>query len=402
MNTRAFRRSLPGMVLVLGLAAEGHAQVPPGGDLNSLAHQMSDQVRHLGEDIASDLGQAPQGRHLLQDTQELSQAVDQFHETLHDRPDPVSARQAYAGIDGTWHHLRGQLSQPGATSPAVDRAARRVDAIDAQIHQSLGLNAPPQEFYGGTQAPTGIAETRRLAHALVSRAEALSQTIRSTMGNDPNGAALAADAAQLAQVADGFHDAIDANQPVEVAARAFGPVDQIADRVERYVTTAQVPPQVGAAWQSFASVEVLIHQNLGLQSPQPNVQIGYAQPIGGGQSPLIALAAQLENQTGEFVAAFGPLARSVHDGDDIMEDARRLQRATDAFRRETAGGQAPNRLAYTFRNVDADWQRLARRANRVARGNQGPYVAQLQNIGVTCEQIHRVLGMPGYSPAFNR
>jgi hypothetical protein len=74
---------------------------------------MADQVRHLGEEIASDLGQTPAGRNLVRDTQELAQAVNEFHETIHDRPDPNRVRRAYAGIGGTWHHLQNALSQPG-------------------------------------------------------------------------------------------------------------------------------------------------------------------------------------------------------------------------------------------------------------------------------------------------
>ncbi len=398
MRVLSIQQVVLGTMMALGFTGLGYGQAGAPGDVNNLAHQMAEQVRHLGEDIASDLGQAPQGRHLMQDTQELAQAVDQFHESLHGRLDPNSVRQAYGGIDGTWHHLRGQLSQPGSTSPAVDRAARRVDALDARIHQSLGMNEPPPGFYGGAQPPAGIAETRRLAHALVTRADALAAAIQGTMGNDPNGAALAEDATRLARAADGFHDAIDANQSVQVAAQAFRPVDELADRLERYVTTNRVPPPVGSAWQSFASVEVLIHQNLGLQSPQPNVQIGLAPPPGGGRSPLLDLAAQLDGETDAFVDDFAPVARSIPDGDEMLEDARRLQRATDEFRKETARGLEPNRLAHSFRDVDACWQRLARRVNRVARGRTGPNIARVQRLGEICEQVHRVLGMPGYAP----
>ncbi len=389
-----------GSILALGTAGDASGQAVAPGDVNNLAHQMAEQVRHLGEDIASDLGAAPQGRHLIQDTQELAQAVDQFHDTLHDRRDPIATRQAYAGIDGTWHHLRGQLSQPGATSPAVDRAARRVDALDAQIHQALGLNDPPPGFYGGAQAPTGIADTRRLAHALVDRAEALSSAIQATMGNDPNAAGPLADANLLARTADAFHDTIDANQPIQVAAQAFGPVDQVADRVERYVTANQVPPAVASAWQSFASVEVLIHQNLGLQSPQPAVQVSLVPTVPGGPSPLLGLADVLLAQSSEVAQIFSTSLGRVPEGGLMLIEAQRLQAASADFRGDVARGLAANQLAFEFRDVDACWQRLVRRVNRVARGQIGPNIAKVQDMGGTCEQIHRVLGMPGYPPTF--
>ena len=83
------------------------------------------------------------------------------HPGLHNNRDPAQVRQAFAGIETTWQHLRGQLAR--ASSPAVNRAAGRVDQLDAQIRQALGLNAPPAGFYGQGQAPTGIADTQRLS-----------------------------------------------------------------------------------------------------------------------------------------------------------------------------------------------------------------------------------------------
>jgi hypothetical protein len=394
MKTHPACLSILGMVVALGLARVGDGQAIAPADLNNLVHQMAERVRHLGEDIASDLGQTPAGRHLLQDTQELAQAVDEFHETLHDNRDPAQTRQAFAGIETTWQHLRGQLAR--ASSPAVNRAAGRVDQLDAQIQQALGLNAPPAGFYGGGQPPTGIADTQRLAHALAARAESLAAALQADMGRDPNGAALTRDAMELARSADAFHDSIDANQPVEVAARAFAPVDAIADRMERFITTNQVPPRVQNAWQAFASVEILVHQNLGLDSPQPQVQVGLAPPTGGGIPPIVGLSSQLVEQVNQFVQVFGPTAGNVPEGGLMLIDAQRLQAAASEFQRSAAGGLPPNQLAYGFRDVDALWQRLARRVNRVARGRMGPNIQQVQRVGETCEQIHRVLGMPGY------
>lgn len=385
------------LVLSLGGVGAGQPVAPP--DVNNLAHQMAEQVRHLGEDIASDLGQTPAGRHLTQDTQELAQAVDEFHESIHDSRDAFRVRQAFTGIDGTWQHLRGQLTRPGVSSPAVDRAARRVDQLAAQIRQALNVNAPPPNFYGNGPAPTGVSETQRLAHALAARADALAAAIQVDMAGSPQGAALARDAADLAQAADTFHDAIDANQPLNVVAQAFGPVDAIADRVERNLTGNPVPPRVQAAWQAFASVEVLIHQNLGLPSPQPDVQVGLVPATPGGPSPIAVLADQLLEQVGAFLQVFSQQGARVPEAPYFLEDGQRLQAAAAAFRQNAAAGMDPSRLAYEFREVDACWQRLARRTNRIARGRTGPNIQQVGKIGAICEQIHRVLGMPGYPPA---
>ena len=70
------------------------------------------------------------------------------------------------------------------------RAAERVDQLEAQIRQALGANAPPAGFYAGGPAPSGVADTQRLAHALVDRADALASAIQADLGRDPNGPAL--------------------------------------------------------------------------------------------------------------------------------------------------------------------------------------------------------------------
>ena len=390
---------LPGLPQVVG--APGQAVAPPQGeDANALAHRMADAVRRLGEDVASDLGRTQAGAQLGQDAAELARAVDEFHETLHNQPDPQLARRAFGPIEGSWQNLRARLSQPGGATPAIVQAARRVEEIDDRLRNALGLNAPPPGFYDGNAPTTGIAETRRLAHALVSRAEDLAAVIRSELSGAPGGATLDNDARNLARAADTFHDALHAEDPIAVAAQAFGPVDILADRVERQVVGAQVSPRLANAWQAFASVEVLIHQNLGLGSAQPRVDVQVAPPQGGGPSPIAGLADQLSQQIDAFIAVWTPTAGAVPEGGAMLADAQRLQAEAADFRRDAAQGFDAGRLAYEFRDIDATAQRLSRRVARVARGRVGPNIAQVQKVGDTVGQIHQALGMPGYAPGF--
>lgn len=386
--------ALLAIALIPGLARAGQGRAAV--DLNALAHELAERVRHLGEDVASDMGQTPQGRHLAQDTAELAQAVDEFHDGLHRTPDPGLRRQAFAGIDSTWQHLRGQLAR--GASPAVLRAADRVEQLDAQIRQALGLNNPPAAFYGGPPAPTGVADTQRLAHALAARADALAAVVRTDLGRDPNGVVLVRAADELAAAADAFHDAIDANPAAGAFAPAFAPVDALSDRVQGLIDADATPPRVRNAWQSFASVEVLLHRNLRLDTPPRPVPI-VIEPPDGGPSPVLGLADQLLQQVGEFLRVFGPTAGVVPEGEAMLADAQRLQAAAAAFRQAVAENLPPNRLAYEFREVDASSRRLSRRVNRIAAGRVGPNIEQVRRIGVTADQIHRVLGMPGYPPS---
>jgi hypothetical protein len=344
----------------------------------------------------SELGATPNGPKLVQDVRELEQSIREFHAALPGRPDPFRLRRLYSGIDASWHQLRAQLGQPGAATDAVLRAAGRVDAVDAQLHQTLALAAPPQGLYGASAAPTGLAETQRLALALEARAAGLVAAEKAGSAADPNTAAWAADAGRLARAVQTFREQIDLNQPIAAVARAFAPVDDIAGRVEKEVTAATVPKPVQDAWQAFAAVLVLIHENLGISAPQPTVTVRLAPAVAGEPSPLLALADRLMAETNVFVKVFGPNAHDVPDGLFVWSDAQRLQVAAESFRQDVLRGLPTNELAHRFLEVDVAWQRLVRRINRIVPGRSTLDMAQVQKLGVTCDQIHRTLGMPGY------
>ncbi len=411
MRPHRIRVAILGMGLALGLTQVGSAQFGPPSrpaaqpDVNNLSHQMAERVRHLGEDIDSDLGRTPQGRHLLQDIEELAQATDEFHDALHNARDPFQKRQAYTGIHQTWYHLRDQLARPGISTPAVDRAARRVDELDAQIQQALGLRGDPRAIPArppARQAPQpaiNLGQTQRLSYTLVQRVEYLQATIQAEAANLPNGARFARQADQLSQACGTFYDSLGQNHDLEDFQQSFTSVTTIADRLGAELRAVRCPPRVEQGWQSFAATDVLIRGQLNLPAPPPPGVRVILRPA-RGPSPLVAMTDQLVQQVDVFIQVFATTARDVPQGQYILADAQRLQAAAADFRQDIARGPQidPNVLADEFEDVDACWQRLVRRVNRVGGGRTGPNIQQVQKMGATCEQIHTVLGMPGYPP----
>ncbi len=266
MRPHPVQATILGMGLALGLPQAGLAQfdAPPGraasADVNALSHEMAERVRHLGEDIASDLGRTPQGRHLLEDLKELAQTTDEFHDALHNARDPFQKRQAYTGIHQTWHHLRDQLSRPGVSSPAVDRAARRIDEVDAQIQQALGVRGfphgappPPPQGAAPPRAGGGFVQTQRLSYTLVQRAEYLAATVQAEQANFPNGNRFVRQADRLSQACGEFYDTLQQNPAPEVIQQSFTSVTTIADRLGTELQAVRCPPRVEQGWQSFAA-----------------------------------------------------------------------------------------------------------------------------------------------------
>jgi len=378
----------------------GPAAVP--ADLNPIARRMDERVRRLEEDVTTDLGNAPQSQRLIAEIRELEQSVGEFRDTLGNRADQFQARQAYAGIDATLHNLMADLARPDSTSPAVARSAQRVAESDTELHRALGMNDYPPGYYGGAQPLTGTAEAQRLAHALVDRAEMLASTVRADMVG-AGGGRVVQDAVNLAQQADIYHDSIDLNGQIDAAVQnGFSGVAGIADRLEEDFRRTPPTPRVQAAWQSYRSTEVLMRQAVGLQVDAQDLPgTVLAVPAQGGGSPVLPLADQLVQQSTEFVQVFSQTAGAVPEGRQFLADSQALVAAATGFRKDVGRNLNPGQLAYEFREVDAVWQRLARRTNRIARGRTGPNIQQVGKMGLTVSEIHRLLGIPGYAPVVN-
>lgn len=251
------------------------------------------------------------------------------------------------------------------------------------------------------EAGGGFVQTQRLSYTLVQRAEYLAATVQTEQANFPNGERFVRQADRLSQACGEFYDTLQQNPAPEVIQQSFTSVTTIADRLGTELQAVRCPPRVEQGWQSFAATDVLIRGQLNLQTPPPAVRV-VLRPA-RGPSPLVAMTEQLVQQVDTFVQVFGTTARNVPEGQFIMADAQRLQAAAADFRQDVTRGPQidPNLLADEFQDVDASWQRLVRRVNRISRGRTGPNIQQVQQMGATCEQIHTVLGMPGYPPTLS-
>lgn len=403
-----------GAALILGLPVAGFAQAPPPppppqqfapADPRALSAELAQQVRQLGQEIEDVLQGVPNGGHLVQDARELSQTIDEFREAMDDPRDRNRPRQAFAAFDASWDHLKGELGQLGVNAPGVTRSTRGVEQVGSQLREAMGLNPPPPNFRAAAAPPEGVDDLRRLAHALVSRAEALEAYVPNLMADHPDVQAITKDTTELSRAADRFHDTLDAGQGIEALQAAYGPVRTLSDRLAPVLS--QAPSDLKRAWKGYAYADATIRQQIGLavpehappdflRAPAPAV----AQVAAPAVSPIVPLADQLVAQLDEFLEAYAPTARVVPEGIQGLDDATRLRAAAVEFQQAAAQGLAPNQLAFAYRNVDAYWQRLGRRVQRIARGRTGPNIQRVWNIGQTCEQLHQMLAMPGTTLTF--
>jgi hypothetical protein len=397
------RRWIVLAVVSSGLALAGQGQAPaqapaaPPPDLSNLARQLAEQIRRLGEDIATTLEPSPTRDILIQDTQELAKSMEDFQALASKRTEPFRLRQAYAGIVGSWQHLRSRLADPGVANFAINRVVRNIDEMDNKLLQALGMNPLPPNYYGNGPVPTGLAETRRLARTLDDRAAHLLAAVQADMPNSPNRALLIQRVVDLAKATDEYYDSLARIDRSDIAQNAYTVVAAIVDQLERDLAGVALPPRVQEAWRAFAAADVLLRQNLGLPVPPAGATVKPA-PAGGVPPTVLNLTDRLLGQIDAFLQAFTPIANTVPEGGYIMTDAQRLRAAAADFRRDAAEGVSTGQLAWEFRDVDVCWQRLARRINRLGRGRTDPIIQLAMRIGETCAEIHRMLGIPGYPP----
>lgn len=412
-----------GVGMTLGGARSGEAQglypPAPGAELERLSRRMAEAVRDLGEDLTARAGQLPAAQYLDRDAQELGRATGDWYASIQGKAaDPYQVRRSYAGIDAAWHRLRSQLDAPGVATPEMADEIARVEQVDAQIHQALQLNGYPPGFASDPNAaPSSQDELARLAYAAAQRGEALAATVQVSYGADPNAARLISESADLARSVDAFYDALvspDASRRPADPRMAFSQIVQQSNDVGAGLATTAIPPRVRAAIDSYGAAVNLIRAKLDLLAPTSNglpapAPIGqpdpapYAGGIPYNANPAAQIgqwADDLDRQVDELLANFAPTAPVVPEGRAMLDEMTRLRDDTRRFRVDASQGIDPGRLAYRFRDVDADCQRLARHFARIARGRTGPNIERVQRLSQTCEQIHQALGMPGYPPAF--
>jgi hypothetical protein len=349
----------------------------------------------LTDSVQSEFGTTALGRTLATDLKELSQALTDFQTGLPKTGDPFRLRRAYAGVDTSWHYLQAQLGRPELANAKVARAATVVAQRDDEIHRALDMNGAPANYYEAATAIVGMPQIQRLTHALVDRADALAAIIRQEAGGNTD-VRTVQEATNLAQQLDIYHDALNLSGRVDIPRRGFGGITALSTLLKHDLFTNPVSPRIQAAWHAYKSAEVLLRADLGLAN-DPEDLPGTAIPA-EGPPPVAAVADRLAGQVDAYVQL--ATTGAIPGGPELVADAQRLQVAVADFRQDAHRALNAAQLAFEFRDVDALWQRLARRLNRLTRARiAASTVPQARAIGESIAKIHELLALPGYAPS---
>jgi hypothetical protein len=284
----------------------------------------------------------------------------------------------------------------GNTPSAIEATLKGAAETDLAIHKSLKVRAA-LVYYGMNAPLEGIPEVRRLAVALVDRAQALAEAVRLEIPGSPGGRLLE-EAMNLTQAVESYHDALKLDGQIDaITQNGFAPIEAMTKAFAADLAKAAAGPRTKATWRAYQSVEALMRQVL--TGPVAAGQPALAQSDTGDRQAVLDLADRLQLEATRYSNIFGPTANGIEEGPELLNDGRLLQIATDDFHREAVRNASNSMLALRFRDIDMIWLRLARRTNRLGRGQAGFSMDRVTQMGDTIADLHRVLGIPGY-PAY--
>ncbi len=378
MKTTQTRRMTLGLALALsmGLALPGPRPGRVPGRPERLDQPDGRQKHRLGAKTRPPTWRVhPQGQQLTQNAQEFAQSVDEFRQSLHDNPDPPGSVRRMPGSRRPGNTCRGSSRARRPPRPWPRRPRSR--GWTPRSVRPSG-NAPPAGFSDGGAGPErGSAETQRLAHALVDRADGVVAAIQTDLwAGTRTGPPLASGTPGLARWPTPSTTPSTSNQRPGRGLRPSAPSMCFADRVERSIPTMnQVPPR---GTGRLAGVRL----GRGPDPPEPRPPLAPARPPGPlapppaeGRRRSSAWPTNSSSRSTAFVQA-SARRRAVPEGGSCSTTPSG-SRPPPADSGRTRGKLAPNQLAFEFRDVDAVWQRLARRIDRIARGRTGPNIQQV-------------------------
>ncbi len=371
-----------GLALALLMSGTGQGQPVPRPspvDLSALATELADQVRYLSQDIQTQLAGTREGPHLAQEAGELSNAVGQFRALIDRRPDLPTLQRNFLPIDGAWNHLKISLARMG-TPPTIDRGVQRVDQIEAQVRQALGLSTP--------------SNLLDLAHNLARQVLHLSEDMQLDLGQTTQGGHLIQDTQEVAQSVLDFTTLVQREAPSFELNRAFAAIESAWNHVTTELRRLGSTPAVDRSARRVEQAVVEVRQALGLNNPPVIVDPSQPGNIAEAQRLALAMHQRAEALSAAMQGNLGGNPNAFH----VLNDASQLVQSTDGFY-DLLGRPplaSPDRLAAAYRPI--------RRVSECLQGDFGrnpppPAVNVAWQSFLQAQALtHQALGLPAPPP----
>lgn len=324
-----------------GVARAEHPQSPPLpiDELRAGMNELTGELRHLVEDMQTDLRNDPESRHLIQDGAKVLDEARHLTEALRPNADPQHILKDFEGFDAAWHHLADQL-RGGNRTRHIARGLARVNRADQAIHELLGSSAGLDRI-----------EIQRLAGDWARAARHLLTDIEFELRRARGYDHVAGDARKFADQTRHFAEAVRPNVDDEHLLRDFQQCDAAWHHLRGRLAEMPRTSYVVRATQRVERIDESLHQLLVIPDPLNRERIAQ-------------LSAQLADSAGR-------LARDARDGrserrrrfryQPISTIAEEFAASAEHFRQSVQQGASSDHLRRDFAKLDQSWQDLDNR-----------------------------------------
>jgi hypothetical protein len=293
-------------------------------DLSSLATELSDQVRHLVQDIQGGLGPGAATGHLVREGEELARAVDDFAAAVRSRPDRRTLARSFASIDGAWDHLSHSLDRVGVT-PGIGRGIERVNRVETALRQALGLGVP--------------GDLADLSMNLGQQVLRLSEDIQADLGASPIARNLVKDCQELGLTVYDFRTTVERDGDRYTVRRAFSRIDSswanVLDGLRRVGSTPVVDRSARIVGDQIAEIRAMLDLDPPHIGPTP-------QPIPPELAEAQRLALAMQRQAESALLTIQRELGSYPDSYRVLNDASQLVQAADTLEGLLDDGRMPS------------------------------------------------------------
>lgn len=379
---------LPVAVVLICLGLSPLAQAQRGQrELGDLAERLADGVKDVRDAVRDQVPNSNRPAGEFDHARKLAEGFDRLRRDIRGNTPIQQVQSAFVELHRSWTELRFRLYPQGSAPPKVDAAVRKVDAIDAQFQQAVGVvigNPGP--------IPGPNVDFNKLTHDAADAVRRLATDINSDYGRQPWGQNLLADCQELAEAIDEAHEVLHNRGDRNQARAAYSQADRAWHYLENSLNRRGPTRAVAASMARVNAIDVQIHQALELNQPPtvpPGPGPGPGQPSGFFETRKLAYALQdraesLGNATRVELANNGRLNQATTS----------LAWACDQFHDGLRPNQPPGAITQAYSQV-ASYTEVVERELRGLRGNVPPRVVRAwQGFVAGDVQLRTQLGLP--------
>lgn len=363
--------------------------VPPT-QVPALASQLSIECRRLLDDVNYQLSGTPQGAQLMARGQAQLDAA-QALAALAIQPGPGSAQfqTTLRQFDVAHRGVLGALNNPAGTAPAAARTMMRIGRLYQDLATATSFNGNGFGIPNPGGYPCDPTQLLRVTQEMGNDINTVQQALQRFAYQNPQYGPVSQDMGRLVGTVQNLQSSVASQAPFNLVQGLVGQVQNRTARLDP--SLAGLPPDVAGPWNRY---QRHLNRVLSLTQGQPDPGLPQVLPppvrppvLPGRPAPAFALIDDWVGRDDQFLAALTPNITRIPYGFQFQAEARILRDRLLRLRQELENNAPQGRVYRALDEVDRAYGDLARRTAVVSRGQMGPNIARIADMGPLNQQL---------------